>query len=126
MKRFAAALVVFALAASAAISSHLLVNYQIEELKKEAAATMQAAEDKDKPQAQASLDSLRRSWEKADTALHMFVVHREMSEIELTIRALDEYLAGGDWELFREGSVRLLEALEHMRHSQEISFGNVF
>ncbi|MDR1410193.1 MAG: DUF4363 family protein [Oscillospiraceae bacterium] len=126
MKRFVAAIIVLGLTATAAISAHLLVNHKINELKQVAEVTVQAAEVKDKDRAQAILNKLSGLWEKSDTALHMFVIHREMGEVELTIRALKEYLQGEDWELFREGSVRLLEGLEHIQHSQKISWGNVF
>jgi hypothetical protein len=126
MKRFVAAIVILGLAALAAVCSHLLILQRINGLKEEARDVIQAALEKDTERAGSELDTITQSWEKANTALHMFVIHREMGEVELNLRALREYLHGGDWELFRETSVRLLEVLEHMQHSQEISLGNVF
>ena len=126
MKRIIAALIVFAIAAAVAVSSNILVLKRVEVLSGDTRVLVEAAETKNQESARAGLERLNTSWEKSDTILHMFVIHREMNEVELSVHALEEYLNGGDWELFREGSVRMLEALAHIRHSQELSLKNIF
>jgi hypothetical protein len=126
MKRFVAAIVVLGLISAAALGAHFWVRHKIGELQGLARELVLAAQEGDEPAARQALDAYGTAWGRADKLLHMFVVHREMSELEQGGKALEEYLGGGDWELFREGSVRVLQGLEHMLHSQELNLGNIF
>jgi len=126
MKRFVAAVIIFVIALTSAIGSNVLVKKRIEVLTDDTQALIKAVVTKDEDTVREKLKVLIESWEKSDTILHMFVVHREMTEFELNVYAIEEYLNGGDWELIRECSVRMQEALTHIQHSQKLSLRNVF
>ncbi|MDR0884154.1 MAG: DUF4363 family protein [Oscillospiraceae bacterium] len=126
MKRFIAALVVLSLTVACAVTTQFLVLRKVDTLQEEARELVTLSAEEDPQALRAALTKLEHSWDKADRLLHMFVVHRELGEVELTLPAMDEYLQNGDEELFRESSVRLLEALEHIGHSTKINLGNIF
>ncbi|MCL2023005.1 MAG: DUF4363 family protein [Oscillospiraceae bacterium] len=126
MKRFVAAMVILAIAVGGSIWMNVYVKNRVEELVELAETLAETAKTKDMDDAQSALDELENLWEKSTTPLHMFVIHRELTEIELNLHMLGSYLDGENWALFREGTVRIKESLEHILHTQEMSLRNVF
>ena len=126
MKRLIAAIIIFVIAASGAVTSNIYVSKHIDLLLADTQTLIDAAETEDKETATNGVKKLEESWDESQTFLHMFVIHREMNDIELNVYALAEYLEEGEWALFREMTVRIQQTLKHIEHSQQLTLSNVF
>ncbi len=85
-----------------------------------------SAENKDSENAVSLTENVLEIWEKEDKKISLLVDHREIDEIEQTIKSLPVLARQGNMEKLEEKSSIAAERVRHIREKEKISVKNIF
>lgn len=86
----------------------------------------QAAIDRDKEKSIELTQKVTEIWEKEEKKVSLLVDHREIDEIEQTIKSLPVYARQDNMEKLEEKSSIAAERVRHIRDKEKLSPENIF
>lgn len=86
----------------------------------------QAAIDRDKEKSIELTQKVTEIWEKEEKKVSLLVDHREIDEIEQTIKSLSVYARQDNMEKLEEKSSIAAERVRHIRDKEKLSPENIF
>lgn len=86
----------------------------------------QAAIDRDKEKSIELTQKVTEIWEKEEKKVSLLVDHREIDEIEQTIKSLSVYARQDNMEKLEEKSSIAAERVRHIRDKERMSPENIF
>lgn len=86
----------------------------------------QAAIDRDREKSVELTQKVTEIWEKEEKKVSLLVDHREIDEIEQTIKSLSVYARQDNMEKLEEKSSIAAERVRHIRDKEKLSPENIF
>ncbi len=85
-----------------------------------------AAIEEDREKCIELTDDILDIWEKKEVVISLLVDHREIDEIEQTIKCLPVFARQDNMERLEEMSSLASERVRHINHKEKIETGNIF
>lgn len=126
MNRIIIAITALVLSVSAAGIGLFSLDSSCKKLGEELDEITAAAKNNDTENAYILTEQIIELWEKEDKKISLLVDHREIDEIERTIKSLPTLARQGSMERLEEQSSVAAERVRHIRKKEKISAENVF
>lgn len=85
-----------------------------------------AAKEKDQEKCIELTENILDIWENKEVVISLLVDHREIDEIEQTIKCLPVFARQDNMERLEEMSSLASERVRHINHKEKIEVGNIF
>lgn len=125
MKRIYIALALIAASVITAVASHSVLERRIVSLTEGLYSLIDLSESAKPSELKKETEKFCLLWEKSSSAMHIFIIHSEMDNIEICITSLPDLLECDNLEEFRLSCIKAIGELKNLLDSEKLSLDNI-
>ncbi len=126
MNRITISIIALLIVIALATAGHISLDNTCDDLAKTLDEIKETAIDKDQEKAIELSKNVVKVWTKKEKVISLLIDHREIDEIEQTIKSLPIYARQDDMEKLEEKASVGAERVRHIKDKEKISAENIF